>query len=87
MEGLKSTLGLVKQDTIHVSNLPYSCTEKELADLFADCGKIVSVRLPENRQTKGNRGFAFITMADERGARKALNYDGHKFYDRRLRVS
>jgi len=26
-------------------------------------------------------------MADEKGARRALNYDGHKFYDRKLRVS
>jgi len=26
-------------------------------------------------------------MADERAARRALNYDGHKFYDRKLRVS
>ena len=88
MDALKSTLGLVKQDTIYVSNLPYSCTEKDLSELFNDCGKIVSVRIPENKQMRGqNRGFAFITMIDERGARKALNYDGHKFYDRKLRVS
>lgn len=26
-------------------------------------------------------------MADEKAARRALNYDGHKFYDRRLRVN
>lgn len=87
METLKSTLGLVKEDTVYVSNLPYSLTEKELQELFNDCGKILSIRLPENKQTKQNRGFAFITMADEKAARRALNYDGHKFYDRRLRVS
>ena len=52
METLKSTLGLVKQDTVYVSNLPYSCTEKDLKELFDDCGKILSIRLPENRQTK-----------------------------------
>ena len=84
---MKSTLGLVKQDTIYVSNLPYSCSEKDLTELFSDCGKILSIRMPENRQTRQNRGFAFITMVDERAARKALNYDGHKFYDRKLRVN
>lgn len=51
-EGLMSTLGLIKQDTIYVSNLPYSCTEKDLVELFGDCGKMVSVRIPENKQTK-----------------------------------
>jgi len=87
MDTLKSTLGLVKQDTIYVSNLPYSCTEKDLKELFADCGKILSIRIPENRQTKQSKGFAFITMDNEKSARKALNYDGHKFYDRKLKVS
>jgi RNA recognition motif-containing protein len=52
MDTLKSTLGLVKQDTIYVSNLPYSCTEQDLMKLFGDCGKILSIRIPENRQTK-----------------------------------
>lgn len=27
VEQLKNTLGLIKEDTIYVSNLPYSCTE------------------------------------------------------------
>lgn len=77
METLKSTLGLIKQDTIYVSNLPYSCTEKDLTDLFGDCGKIMSIRIPEDKQTKQNRGFAFIAFENEKGCKKALNYDGH----------
>lgn len=87
VETLKSTLGLVKEDTIYVSNLPFSCTERDLLELFGDCGNLLSVRLPENKQTKQNRGFAFITFDSEKAAKKALNYDGHKFYDRRLKVN
>lgn len=88
VETLKNTLGLVKDDTVYVSNLPYSCTEKDLLGLFGDCGgAIVSIRLPENKQTKQNRGFAFITFDNEKAAKKAINYDGHKFYDRKLRVN
>lgn len=49
VDTLKQTLGFIKQDTIYVSNLPYSCKEKDIRDLFDNCGKILSVRLPENR--------------------------------------
>jgi RNA recognition motif-containing protein len=49
IDTLRNTLGLIKEDTVYVSNLPYSCTEKDLAELFGDCGTIVAVRLPENR--------------------------------------
>jgi len=87
VDTLKSTLGLIKEDTIYVSNLPYSCTEKDIKELFGDCGKIVSIRIPENRQTKQSKGFAFVTFENEKGAKRGLNYDGHKFYDRKLRVN
>jgi len=30
LDTLKNTLGLIKKDTIFVSNLPYSVTEKDL---------------------------------------------------------
>jgi len=86
LETLKNTLGLVKEDTIYISNLPYSCTENDLRELFGDCGPIVSVRLPENRQTKQNRGFSFITFETDKAAKKALKYDSHKFYDRKIHV-
>ena len=52
IETVRNTMGLVKEDTVYVSNLPYSCTEKDLRDLFGDCGNIMAVRLPENRQTR-----------------------------------
>ena len=52
IETVRNFLGLVKEDTVYVSNLPYSCTEKDLRDLFGDCGTIMAVRLPENRQTR-----------------------------------
>jgi RNA recognition motif-containing protein len=72
VDTLKNTLGLVKEDTIYVSNLPFSCTEKDLAKLFGDCGPICGVKLPENRQTKQNRGFAFISFETDKAAKKAL---------------
>ena len=43
--------------------------------------------MPENRQTRQSRGFAFITFENEKGCKKALNYDGHMFYERKLNVN
>jgi RNA recognition motif-containing protein len=49
VDTIKSTLGLVKEDTIYVSSLPFSCTEQDLKELFEVCGGLQSIRLPENR--------------------------------------
>ena len=87
LDTIKSTLGLVKEDTIYVNNLAFSCTAKDIEEIFGDCGGILSIRLPEDKQTKQNRGFAFVTFDSEKAAKRALNYDGHKYLDRKLRVS
>lgn len=52
IDTLKNTLGLVKEDTVYISNLPFSCTEKDLRDLFWDCENVKNIRLPLNRETK-----------------------------------
>jgi RNA recognition motif-containing protein len=33
-----------------------------------------------------NKGFAFLTFENEKATRKALNYDGHSFFKRKLRI-
>ena len=33
-----------------------------------------------------NRGFAFVSFENEKSVRKALNYDGHEFYRRKLKI-
>mmetsp|Transcript_4010 Transcript_4010/g.2717 ORF Transcript_4010/g.2717 Transcript_4010/m.2717 type:complete len:130 (+) Transcript_4010:1012-1401(+) len=84
---LKTTLGLIKHDTIYVSNIPYHFREEDLDDLFGDCGKIISIRMPEDKLTRRNKGFGFVKMDSERSARKALKYDGHRVENRPLKVS
>lgn len=87
MGHFKSTLGVVRQDTVMVRNLPYHFKEAELRDLFFDCGPVASVRMPEDRMTQQSKGFAFIAFVDDKAARKALNYDGHKIMNRPIAVS
>ena len=48
----KSTIGVSREDTIYVNNIPYAYREEDLRDLFKDCGEIIKVNLPEDRSLK-----------------------------------
>lgn len=87
VETFKSSFGLVKQDTLYVCNIPYHYEEADLAELFKDCGEVKNVSIPEDRMTRKNRGYAFVTLDSDRAARKGLNYDGHKVLNRPLKVT
>jgi len=87
LETLQKSLGIKKKDTIWVGGLIPSVTEEDMRELFEDCGKIVSIRVPEDRQTRQAKGFAFITFKDDKGARNALARDGIPYYKKFLKVS
>ena len=77
-------MGLVKQDTLHVANLPYHYQEDDLRELFKDCGEIKEIVLKKDLKAGGgkNLGFAFVTFAEDKGVRKGLNLSGHKIMKR-----
>ncbi len=61
---------------IYVGNLPYSITEDELRDVFAEFGEVSSANVIMDRFSGQSKGFGFVEMpnnseADE--AIKALN--------------
>ena len=73
---------------LFVGNLPFSTEESTLQDLFAQAGPVESVRVMRDQATGRSRGFAFVEMATEDGARAAIE----KFNDtdldgRRLAVN
>ena len=72
---------------LYVGNLPYSATEDEIKQLFAQYGEVVAVALPTDRETGRPRGFGFVEMesAAATSAMKAL--DGKDFNGRNLRVN
>jgi len=72
---------------IYVGNLPFSATESEIRDLFAQHGTVDSVALPTDRETGRPRGFGFVEMpqADAQKAMEALN--GFNMGGRPLRVN
>jgi RNA recognition motif-containing protein len=72
---------------IYVGNLPFTATEADVKELFAQHGNVDSVALPTDRETGRPRGFGFVEMpqADAQRAMAALN--GHNLGGRPLRVN
>jgi cold-inducible RNA-binding protein len=72
---------------IYVGNLPFDSTDRDVEQLFAAHGEVISVALPTDRETGRPRGFGFVEMSsdDARKAIAALN--GKDFGGRALNVN
>ncbi len=58
---------------VFVGNLPFSTTEEQLRKLFSQHGEVTSVEIIKDKFTERSRGFAFVEMATDEGARAAIN--------------
>jgi RNA recognition motif-containing protein len=73
---------------IYVGNLPYTATEGDVSDLFANYGPVERVKIITDRETGQSKGFAFVTLGDQsqlNAAIEALN--GFDYSGRALRVN
>jgi cold-inducible RNA-binding protein len=57
---------------LYVGGLAYSVTEKELEELFAGQGKVVSVAVIKDRDSGQSKGFGFVEMSEESEAQNAI---------------
>ena len=57
---------------LYVGNLPYSMSEGELNDIFAEHGEIEECKLITDFRTGRSKGFAFIKYASEEAAKVAI---------------
>jgi len=73
---------------LFVGNLPYETVEQDLETLFGQAGQVESVSVVRDRVTGRARGFAFVEMADDDGAQKAIaELNGHQLGGRALTVN
>ena len=73
---------------LYVGNLAFSTEEDTLQALFAEAGPVQSVSLVRDRATGQSRGFAFVEMETEEGARVAIErFHDQPFEGRRLTVN
>jgi RNA recognition motif-containing protein len=73
---------------LYVGNLPYSATEDQLRQLFAEAGTVASVALIMDRETGRSKGFAFVEMSTQAEAQKATSqFNGYMLDGRALTVN
>ncbi len=72
---------------IYVGNLPFSASESEVRELFAQHGTVESVSLITDRDTGRPRGFGFVEMARADASRAIQNLNGKDLGGRPLRVN
>lgn len=73
---------------MYVGNLPFTATESDLSNLFAEFGEITQILLMADRDTGRSRGFAFVTLDSAVAMEAAIRgLDGHSLEGRSLVVN
>src|SRR5204862_2433818 len=73
---------------LFVGNLPFTATENDLQDHFAQAGSVIAVNIMQDRATGRSRGFAFVEMGSQEDANKAVSMFHQKdFQGRALTVN
>jgi RNA recognition motif-containing protein len=73
---------------IYVGNLDYNVTEQELRTAFEAYGQVDNVTILRDRDTGQPRGFAFVEMANDEEADKAISgTNGTQLGSRALNVN
>jgi cold-inducible RNA-binding protein len=78
----------MKDTRLFVGNLSYTTTQNDLQDAFSEAGVVTSVSLMMDKFTGKSRGFAFVEMASQEEANKAIElFHGKQLHKRALTVN
>ncbi|MNJ85074.1 RNA recognition motif [compost metagenome] len=73
--------------SIFVAKLDFNATEEQLKSLFEEHGRVNRVTIAKDRETGKPRGFAFVEMANESEAEKAIEaLDNYSINGRNIAV-
>jgi len=74
--------------SLFIGNLSLQTTEGDLRALFEPYGQVIRVHLPTDRETGRVRGFAFVEMGADDGAKQAIAaLDGKELGGRNIKVN
>ena len=73
---------------LYIGGLPYSTTNDQLRDAFAQAGDVSSATVIIDKMTGRSRGFGFVEMTNDDDAEKAITmWNGKDFGGRTLIVN
>lgn len=73
---------------LYVGGLPYQTNEQDLLDLFGQAGQVLEASVIADRDTGRSKGFGFVEMGDDQGARTAIErFNGTQLGDRTITVN
>jgi RNA recognition motif-containing protein len=73
---------------LFVGGIPFSATENELREHFAQAGTVESATIIMDRATGRSKGFGFVEMTTDEEAAKAISMlNGSDFSGRTINVS
>ena len=73
---------------LYVGGLPYSVTDGQLEELFAEHGTVESAKVIADKFTAQSRGFGFVEMGTGEEGQKAIDaLNGKEFQGRTLTVN
>ena len=71
---------------IYIGNLSYKVRENDLKEVMEDYGTVDSVKIVKDRDTGKSKGFAFVEMASDTDAQKAIEELNGAEYEGRTMV-
>ena len=82
------TQNKMTNNKLYVGNLTFNASEHDLREIFSEAGEVSETAIITDKTTGQSRGFAFVTMADEAGAKRACEkFDNRDFLGRQFTVN
>ena len=73
---------------LYVGGIPYTSTNDDLKNHFAQAGEVASAQIIIDKMTNRSKGFGFVEMTSEEAANKAIAmFHDQDFMGRRLTVN
>ena len=72
---------------LYVGNLSFYTSLATIKELFEEYGTVIDCYLPEDKESGGSRGFAFVTMDSDSAMKAMEETDGYELDGRIIRVN
>lgn len=73
---------------LYVGNLPFTTTDQDLNEIFAQAGQVTSAKIVMDRDSGRSKGFGFVEMSSDEDALNAISqFNGAQLNGRPLTVN